>query len=53
MRLLEVYPMNEESEFTVSGFKRRVRGSFRADKGKKHNYPKERKAWYPKAARGN
>jgi len=35
----------QESEFTVSGFRQRVKGGFRADKEKKHNYPKDLKKW--------
>lgn len=34
--------MNEDAEFSVSGFKRHVRSEHRSDKGKRHNYPKER-----------
>jgi hypothetical protein len=33
----------QEAEFTVSGFKRRVKGGYRVDKGKRHNYPEKRK----------
>jgi hypothetical protein len=34
-----------EPEFKVSGFQWRIKGSYRADKGKKHNYPAKRKTW--------
>ena len=33
----------QEAEFTVSGFRQWVKGGFRGNKGKKHNYPKEQK----------
>ena len=34
-----------EAEFEVSGFQPRIKGGFRADKGKKHKYPDKPKTW--------
>jgi hypothetical protein len=45
VRLRGFLVVEQEAEFTVSGFKKRVKDSFRADKGKRHNYPEKRKTW--------
>jgi len=36
--------LTQDSDFVIAPFKRRKR-SFRSDKGKRHNYPKERTRW--------
>ncbi len=36
--------MTQDSDFVIAPFKSR-KHAFRSDKGKRHNYPKERKFW--------